>query len=451
MGMNDREIALVVESLRELVGESVTGAWQPRRDRVVLGIGSHRLMLVPRGPWARLHRVHQRPGNPPRPFSFQGALRAHLHGRLQSIEKLANDRVVELRFDSDVRVHLRLTGRSGGLWLLRGDEILAAYDGPAPASLPDLPSRPPRDDPPRFRPIWEESWDDAARRWFEATERRQLLEEKRSRVARGLERALQRSLRLRENLDQDLEKAEMAPTMRHQAHLLAANLHRIPKGADQISLPDLDGSGESVWIELDPSLTPAANMERLYARARRLDRVGEHVLERMEEIDARILMLRDAISRVPEADADTLQEFERLLPPEPRRATAPERRLPWATWTGPGGERVLVGRNEAGNRRLTFQYARGDDFWMHVRGRPGSHVVIPAGRDRPPPLPLLLAAAQIALVAARIPPGASADVQYTRARNVRSIPGEVGKVRLASEKVLHVTRDPAALVGWTHD
>jgi hypothetical protein len=40
-------------------------------------------------------------------------------------------------------------------------------------------------------------------------------------------------------------------------------------------------------------------------------------------------------------------------------------------------------------------------------------------------------------------------VQYTRVKDVRPVPGEVALVRVANEKVLHVTRDPAALVGWT--
>src|SRR5690606_39925729 len=118
------------------------------------------------------------------------------------------------------------------------DEILAAYDGPAPAALPDLPARPPRDEPPRFEPIDDEPWDAAAARWFGAAEQRHLVEEARLRVARALDRALDRAVRLRENLDRDLEKAEQAPAMRHQADLLAANLHAVPRGADQVALTE---------------------------------------------------------------------------------------------------------------------------------------------------------------------------------------------------------------------
>ena len=80
--MNDAELALVVEDLQALIGLSVSGLWQPARDRVVVGIGDRtHLLCVPRGPVARMHTIARRPRNPPRPFSFQGACRSRLRGR----------------------------------------------------------------------------------------------------------------------------------------------------------------------------------------------------------------------------------------------------------------------------------------------------------------------------------------------------------------------------------
>ena len=118
------------------------------------------------------------------------------------------------------------------------------------------------------------------------------------------------------------------------------------------------------------------------------------------------------------------------------------------TWTGPRGEEVLVGRDAKANRRLTFQIAKGADYWMHVRGAPGAHLILPMRRGQTPPLELLLAAGQIAAVHAGIPVGAKVDVQYTRVRDIRSIPGTEAEVRVHNEKVLHITRDPADLAGW---
>jgi predicted ribosome quality control (RQC) complex YloA/Tae2 family protein len=446
--MNEAEIEAVVGALQRCVGVPLDQVWQPARDRIVLGLADGTLLLlVPRGPDARFHSVAGRPRNPAKPFSFQGACRARLKGPLRSIEKRPGDRVVRLDF-GPTRLELRLTGRSGGLWLVEGDTVVAAYDGPAPDALPPLPDRPPRPEAARFDTSGDA--DLAARRWFDESERTRAASDLRARVDRGLRREIDRADRLLENLGEDLARAEGAPAIRRTADLLAASLHTVPRGAAVAEVTDWE-TGDTVHIEIDPARPASATMERLYKQARRLDRVGDKVLERMEEVAARQRIRRELVGRVDTLTLEELREAAASLPKDRAGRAKPTHR-PYTTWTGPAGERVLVGRNAAANRRLTFQVARGGDWWMHLRGAPGAHLVLPMEvKDRTPPLPLLLAAGQIALATAHVPTGEAADVQYTRVRDVRSVPGEVGLVTVANEKVLRVTRDPAALAGWAAD
>jgi predicted ribosome quality control (RQC) complex YloA/Tae2 family protein len=225
----------------------------------------------------------------------------------------------------------------------------------------------------------------------------------------------------------------------------------VPRGAATFRTTDWE-SGEEVDIELDPALPASAAMERLYKQARRLDRVATQVRDRVAEVDRQVRSRREQLERIVDLTETELRAIAQRFPPERRSATTGPSARPYVEWTGPAGERVLVGRNAAANRRLTFQVARGTDWWMHVRDRPGAHLVLPMGaRDRTPPLELLLAAAQIALTHAKLPAGTAAEVQYTRVRDVRAVPGEVGRVTVANEKVLRVVRDPAALVGWSTD
>ena len=53
------------------------------------------------------------------------------------------------------------------------------------------------------------------------------------------------------------------------------------------------------------------------------------------------------------------------------------------TYTLPEGWQVLVGRTDADNDYLSFRVARPEDWWFHVRGMPGSHVILqgPPGAD----------------------------------------------------------------------
>lgn len=50
------------------------------------------------------------------------------------------------------------------------------------------------------------------------------------------------------------------------------------------------------------------------------------------------------------------------------------------------GFEVLIGKGDADNDALTFGVAEARDFWMHVAGPPGSHVVVrnPDGLDALP-------------------------------------------------------------------
>jgi predicted ribosome quality control (RQC) complex YloA/Tae2 family protein len=449
MGMNQEELHRVVSSLQSCVGLRLQNAWQPARDRVVLGLSDGRfLVLVPRGPNARIHTLTRRPRNPQKPFSFQGACRAHLRGPITALERDPRDRVVDVCF-GPLRLHLRLTGRSGGLWLMDTKRIIAAYDGPAPRELPQLLPCAHRADPPRFQPAEGEPWETAAATWFGDREQQTLLESARTETRRALRRQLQRKQRLEERLLEDLDRASRAPEIRQHADTLAANLHTLTRGLSQAFLQSLEDPSRTLCIDLDPAQPATATMERLYRKARRLDRVADRVLERLDDISAVVALLTEALGAVEDATLPELRRLRKHAPTQGRRAPS-QTRQPWVTWTGPRDERILVGRDARGNRQLTFQKARGHDFWLHLRGRPGAHLLIPMAQHRSPSLTLLLTAAQIALVHAKIPDGAHADVQYTRARHVRSIPGSAdGRVLVTEEKVLHVVRDPSVLVGWS--
>lgn len=52
----------------------------------------------------------------------------------------------------------------------------------------------------------------------------------------------------------------------------------------------------------------------------------------------------------------------------------------------PDGLVVLVGRSAADNDVLSLKLSRPRDFWFHVAGEPGSHVLVlnPDGLERPP-------------------------------------------------------------------
>jgi predicted ribosome quality control (RQC) complex YloA/Tae2 family protein len=105
----------------------------------------------------------------------------------------------------------------------------------------------------------------------------------------------------------------------------------------------------------------------------------------------------------------------------------------------PGGWKVLVGRTDADNDYLSLRLARPDDWWFHVRGMPGSHVILQARPGEDPDRQTLKRAAAIAAYHSKAREAGVVAVSCTRARYVtkpRGVP--VGTVQIRKEIVLKV-------------
>jgi len=110
------------------------------------------------------------------------------------------------------------------------------------------------------------------------------------------------------------------------------------------------------------------------------------------------------------------------------------------TYTLEGGWTVVAGRTDADNDRVSLALARPDDWWFHVRGMPGSHVLLKAEADRQPDKKTLKAAAAIAAYHSKARGGGTVAVSCTQAKNV-SKPGgaKAGTVAIRKETVLMVS------------
>jgi predicted ribosome quality control (RQC) complex YloA/Tae2 family protein len=105
----------------------------------------------------------------------------------------------------------------------------------------------------------------------------------------------------------------------------------------------------------------------------------------------------------------------------------------------PGGWVVLAGKNDQDNDYLSLKLARANDFWFHVRGMPGSHVVlqVPAGQE--PDNATLKAAAAVAAWHSKKRESRQVSVSCTRGRFVTKPRGaKPGTVQIRKEKVLKV-------------
>jgi len=189
-----------------------------------------------------------------------------------------------------------------------------------------------------------------------------------------------------------LDAASDANRLRHSADLLMTYRADVPRKAGEVILTD-PGTDLAVKVPLDPSLDAIGNAQRLYERAKRMQRGVPRVKARLRRIERELEMLDrgmtqlDAGVAVPEGVIGLLAR-PGAPRPQPPLGPAP-RRLEI------DGHAVFVGRSAAENDRL-LRDAAPDDVWMHVRRFAGSHVIVRRKGRSEVPEGVLRQAAQLA-------------------------------------------------------
>ena len=105
----------------------------------------------------------------------------------------------------------------------------------------------------------------------------------------------------------------------------------------------------------------------------------------------------------------------------------------------PGGWEVLAGKTDADNDRLSLKIAHPNDWWFHVRGMPGSHVILRSGEREDPDRETLKLAASVAAYHSKARSGGVVGVSGTLARHVSKPRGaKQGTVTIRKETVFKV-------------
>lgn len=236
------------------------------------------------------------------------------------------------------------------------------------------------------------------------------LEARRAAAMADLAVARKRLARRVAAIDGDLERIDEGRRWARNAAWLVAAAAKAPRGATELVGTDWStGEPIEVRVPLDPSKAARAQIEALFRKSKRLA-AGEAIAR------ARRAEAADAIGALSEialaiTSAETVEAIDEAIvrarqasPREmPRRSTTPGARKrvdeplpPHRTFTSTSGDFVFVGRGAAHNDALTFQVARPHHLFLHARGVPGAHVIVPLAKNRSCPADLLIDAAHLA-------------------------------------------------------
>ncbi|HAN30812.1 MAG TPA: hypothetical protein DCQ06_04375 [Myxococcales bacterium] len=273
---------------------------------------------------------------------------------------------------------------------------------------------------------------------------------------RSLRTKIRRVRRLVEAIEGDLQQAGRSDELRHQGEVLKSQLHKVPSGAELIELQVPWNPTTKVTIELKRALSPAENLARLFRRARGFEQHRTHLQRRRDEARTQLQQLtelRDRLVGLDEQSAAALLHVGSESRPS-QLSTAPKRRsqnLPKGVqrWLADGDLEVLLGRNGSANDTIVTRLARGKDIWMHVRDKPGAHLLLRWSHERSPPSDLIVSCAVLCAWASGGKIGHRVDVMWTRCRHVRKAKGAApGKVYVSGEKSILVDIDKRTMEAW---
>jgi len=142
-------------------------------------------------------------------------------------------------------------------------------------------------------------------------------------------------------------------------------------------------TGENLTIPLDPQIPVQENAKKYFERYGKLKRTCEAVTKLLEDTGAEIEHLRSIQTALDMAlqEEDLAQIKEELMESGYIRRRSPGSKRPKITskpfhYLSGDGYHMYVGKNNLQNDELTFQTARGNDWWFHAKGAPGSHVIV---------------------------------------------------------------------------
>ena len=323
---------------------------------------------------------------------------------------------------------------------------------------------------------------------YRARDSRLVLDMGKDRLIQIISNALARVIKKRELHEQDLEEGKKADEYKHSGDLILTYKYMIKQGSSNVTLTDYTEEGQKdISVALNPTLDASGNAQEYYKRFHKAKRKMELAEKYLKDDDLAAQYLRSLFAAVNAAtsleDIQAINEeirieiagdsgfrkgqavkknntgdpnkmvgvaksgkaSSRALREAAKRANqgkgnkdkAKDRPLPCRRYMTSDGYEILAGRNNIQNEQLTFHTASRRDWWFHVKGLPGTHVILKTkpNEEMPSDNAVLEAASLAAFFSKAIileehmtsedskPGQLKAEVDYCPVSHVKKIPG----------------------------
>ncbi len=182
---------------------------------------------------------------------------------------------------------------------------------------------------------------------------------------------------------EELKRCEDKDTLRLYGELILANLYRLTKGVTFYEVENYYDNCEVIKIPCNPALSPTENQKKYYKDYRKAQTAEKMLAKLIEDGENEIIYLESVLDELSRADTDSEISAIRLelqnggyIKNIKSKKQKPPKELPPIEFMSSDGFKILVGRNNIQNDKLSLKTAAKNDMWLHTQKIPGSHVII---------------------------------------------------------------------------
>ncbi|MDO4764453.1 MAG: NFACT RNA binding domain-containing protein [Eubacteriales bacterium] len=205
-----------------------------------------------------------------------------------------------------------------------------------------------------------------------------------------LQNLLERCAKKLDLQEQQLKDTKNMEKFQLKGELLMAYQYQLPEKAEKVKVFNYY-SNEEQELHLDPTKTIQENAKLCFEKYNKKKRTQIAVTEQLEKTKQELAHLQSISYNVESAESfEDFQIIRKELqdsgyikksavkatpgkkPPKKMKITA----LPPYHYVSEEGFHFYVGRNNEQNEELALRFANNNDWWFHVKGIPGSHVIV---------------------------------------------------------------------------
>ena len=232
-----------------------------------------------------------------------------------------------------------------------------------------------------------------------------------------------------------MQEKEYAQTQNREQYricgeLLTANFYRMERGQSRVAVENYYEEGcPQVEIPLDVRLSPQENAARYFKQYTKAKTAEKILTEQMVKGRAELAYLESVVQEIAQAESE--QDFNDIraelteggyLRRSGKKQAGFQRQSKPREFRSTAGLRILVGRNNAQNDKLTTKTAQKWDIWLHTQKIHGSHVILCTEGTQPDQQSLYEAAA-LAAWYSQGKEGSKVPVDYTPVKYVKKPAG----------------------------